>query len=148
LLIEFVGNVNSAFKEYVQANTILNKVVRFVNQVPHPELLKLYGETDLQLLVLAHTTIAPGNLPGKFFEYLASGNPILAIGSVDGDAAEVLKQTGAGVILERTDAQGIKKSLSGFYEKWKAKEDSTTKNISLYSRKYLTEQLIRILTEK
>jgi glycosyltransferase involved in cell wall biosynthesis len=145
LLIEFVGNVNSAFKEYVQADSRLNAVVRFVSQVPHPQLLKLYGETDLQLLVLAHTAIAPGNLPGKFFEYLASGNPILAIGPLDGDAAQVLKQTGAGVIVERTDVQGIKKSLNRFYEKWKTKGDSTTNNISLYSRKYLTEQLIRIL---
>jgi glycosyltransferase involved in cell wall biosynthesis len=145
LLVEFVGNVNSSFKEYITMDENLKHAVRFVDQVPHNELLNLYGKTDLQLLVLAHTAIAPGNLPGKFFEYMASGNPTLAIGPVDGDAAEVLKQTGAGVILGRTDAEGIKKSLSGFYEKWKTKEDSATNNISIYSRKYLTEQLIRIL---
>ncbi len=148
LLIEFVGNVNSSFKEYVQIDSGLNAVVRFVSQVPHPELLKLYWKTDLQLLILAHTAIAPGNLPGKFFEYLASGNPILAIGPVGGDAAEVLRQTGAGVIVERTELPRIKKSISEFYQRWKTKEDSTTNNISLYSRKFLTEQLIRILAAK
>jgi glycosyltransferase involved in cell wall biosynthesis len=145
LLIEFVGNVNSAFKEYVQVDSRLNAVVRFVHQVPHPELLKLYGETDLQLLVLAHTAIGPGNLPGKFFEYLASGNPILAIGPVEGDAATVLRETGAGEIFERAEGAGIKLSLMKFYQQWKKGTVVSQKNISLYSRKSLTEQLIRIL---
>jgi len=83
VLVEFIGNVNSAFKNYVLEDSTLKVVTRFVDQVPHAQLLNLYGETDLQLLVLAHTSIAPGNLPGKFFEYLASGNPILGIGPVD-----------------------------------------------------------------
>ncbi len=145
LLVEFVGNVNSAFKEYVQTNQYLKSAIRFVDQVPHPELLKLYGETDLQLLVLAHTAIAPGNLPGKFFEYLASSNPILAIGPVNGDAAAVLKETGAGKIFERNDSQGIKKAIDSFYGQWRKGALASSKNVSLYSRKYLTEQLIRIL---
>jgi hypothetical protein len=145
LLVEFVGNVNSSFKEYISLDQNFQSVVHFVDQVPHSELLNLYGKTDLQLLVLAHTAIAPGNLPGKFFEYLASGNPILAIGPVDGDAAEVLKQTGAGEIFGRGDVLGIKSTLQLFYDQWKKGTAASQKNISLYSRKYLTEQLIRIL---
>ncbi len=143
--VEFIGNVNSAFKQYVLADEQLNKITRFVDQMPHQQLVKLYGETDLQLLVLAHTAIAPGNLPGKFFEYLASGNPILAIGPTEGDAAEVLRQTGAGEILARTDVSGIKSALAERYDKWSTNADSLTNNISLYTRKHLTEQLIRIL---
>jgi hypothetical protein len=145
LLVEFVGNVNSSFKEYISLDQNFQSVVRFVDQVPHNELLNLYGKTDLQLLVLAHTAIAPGNLPGKFFEYLASGNPILAIGPVNGDAAEVLRQTGAGEIFERGDEKQIKSALQLFYDQWKKATAASQKNISLYSRKHLTEQLIRIL---
>ena len=88
VLLEFIGNVNSSFKEFVKNDPVLATITRFTPTMPHKELLQLYGQTDLLLLVLAHTALAPGNLPGKFFEYLASGIPIMAVGPVEGDAAE------------------------------------------------------------
>ncbi len=145
VLIEFIGNVNSAFKTYISGDIILKTVIRFVDQVPHAQLLKLYGETDLQLLVLAHTSIAPGNLPGKFFEYLASGNPILAIGPVEGDAAKVLMQTGAGVIFERGDVDAISSKLLYFFRKWGGGGQNDISDISAFTRKNITNQLIAIL---
>lgn len=147
MVIEFIGNVNSAFKSYVEQDKILSQVTRFVNHVPHNKLLEIYGQTDLQLLVLAHTAIAPGNLPGKFFEYLASGNPILAIGPVEGDAAGVLMETYSGVIHEREDAEGIKASLRNFYTDWKGERLNAERNIGKYSRNELTVQLVKLLTE-
>lgn len=143
--VEFIGNVNLVFKKYVSDDEVLSKVVEFRNNMPHSSLLQLYGETDVQLLVLAHTAIAPGNLPGKLFEYLASGNSILGIGPVDGDAGKVLKETGAGIILERRDADGIKDALMKFYFEWKGNTHSKSQDTSRYSRKNLTRQLVTLL---
>jgi hypothetical protein len=145
VLIEFIGKVNSSFKHFINGDEHLVGIVRFVDQIPHEQLLKLYDTTDLQLLVLAHTTIAPGNLPGKFFEYLASGRPILGIGPESGDAANIVMETHAGVIKERNDAVGIKSALIRYYQGWKQEEVMTTGNIHLYSRQYLTEKLITLL---
>jgi glycosyltransferase involved in cell wall biosynthesis len=146
--VEFVGNVNSVFKQYVQQDAVLNSITHFINQVPHDQLLALYGETDLQLLVLAYTAIAPGNLPGKFFEYLASGNPIIGIGPVAGDAADVLRQTKAGEMFERQDQEGIKNSILNYFTRWSNQEIYSSSAITQFSRKHLTEQLIRILASK
>jgi hypothetical protein len=145
VLIEFIGYVNSAFKSFIGEDDQLSKITRFTDQIPHEQLLKLYGTTDLQLLVLAHTSIAPGNLPGKFFEYLASGRPILGIGPVAGDAAKILSDTQAGIIKERSDINGIKSELMEYYQRWKIEDKVTTGNIHLYSRKHLTQKLIAIL---
>ncbi len=147
IAIEFIGNVNSAFKTYVEQDEILSRVVQFIGHVPHSRLLEIYGQTDLQLLVLAHTAIAPGNLPGKFFEYLASGNPILAIGPVEGDAAGVLMETRSGVIHGREDVGGIQASLQNFYEDWKSEKLNADRNIKKYSRSGLTTQLAELLAE-
>lgn len=147
IVVEFIGNVNSSFKNYIKADSILNEIVKFIDSIPHNELLKVYGTTDLQLLVLAYSAIAPGNLPGKFFEYLASGNPILAIGPVQGDAAEVLRQTEAGEIFEREDNEGVKISLLKFYIQWKEGKKSTTRNVSAYTRKTLTDHLSTLLQD-
>ncbi len=145
ILIEFIGKVNSSFKSFIGEDDQLSKITRFIDQIPHAQLLQLYGTTDLQLLVLAHTSIATGNLPGKFFEYLASGRPILGIGPESGDAAQILKQTQAGIIKERTDITGIKSELSNYYQHWKKEEVMTTGNIHLYSRQHLTQKLITLL---
>jgi hypothetical protein len=145
--VEFIGKINSAFKSRVKEDHTLNPVIQFTDQIPHDQLLKVYGSTNLQLLVLAHTAIAPGNLPGKFFEYLASGNPILAIGPVEGDAAHVLLESQAGVIHERTDATGIRKSLQSYYQDWKRGATVSRKGAEKFTRKNLTKQLIQLLEQ-
>lgn len=147
LQVEFIGNVNSSFKAWVEGDSVLSKITSFANPLPHEKLIKVYGDTDLQLLVLAHTSIAPGNLPGKFFEYLASGNPILAVGPTDGDAAQVLKETAAGIIHRETDQKGLVESLLKFYQDWKMGKPRQAGRAATYTRKNLTEQLIRCLEE-
>jgi glycosyltransferase involved in cell wall biosynthesis len=145
VVIEFIGNVNSAFKDYVSKDTILSKITRFTNTVPHKELLQLYGETDLLLLVLAHTTIAPGNLPGKLFEYLASGVPVVAIGPVEGDAAHVLRDSKAGEIFSRDSGAAIGEVVRTHYEMWTRGEVVQTQSAYSYSRENLTKKLIGLL---
>jgi glycosyltransferase involved in cell wall biosynthesis len=145
LKVEFIGNVNSNFKTYINSDPILSLVVSFQLQVPHSKLLKIYGQTDLQLLVLAHTAIAPGNLPGKLFEYLASGNQILAVGPIEGDAAQVLRKTKSGVIHEHKDAEGIQKSILHFYQAWRDRKNIPDRDVADYTRDKLTDKLISVL---
>jgi glycosyltransferase involved in cell wall biosynthesis len=145
VLIEFVGNVNSAFKLEVQQDARLREVVQFRDAIPHQQLLQTYGETDLQLLVLAHTALAPGNLPGKFFEYLASGNPILAIGPTQGDAQQVLADTNSGRIFERTDVAGIQSAIAAYYQQWQTGDIAVDRQANKYARPELARQLDTLL---
>jgi len=145
--VEFIGNVNSGFKKYIDDDPVLRELVTFIDSIAHSELLKVYGATNLQLLVLAYTAIAPGNLPGKFFEYLASGNPTLAIGPVQGDAADVLRQTGAGEIFERNDMDSIADSLNRYFVQWKSGNTMKSGDVSSFTRRKLTDSLSQLLDE-
>ncbi|HRI79786.1 MAG TPA: glycosyltransferase family 4 protein [Cyclobacteriaceae bacterium] len=143
--IEFIGSVNSAFIEFVKEDALLSQMVVFTKTVPHAELLKLYGGTDIQLLILAHTALAPGNLPGKFFEYLASGNFILGIGPENGDAAEILKQSNAGEMIERNNDSRTQSLLLKRFELWKKGMGAEIRDVSPFARKALTQQLVNML---
>jgi glycosyltransferase involved in cell wall biosynthesis len=145
LQIEFIGNVNSAFTKEIQSDPVLAPITRFTGTIPHKQLLEIYGQTDLQLLILAHTALAPGNLPGKFFEYLASGSPILAIGPVDGDAATILRESNAGQIFRRDDIEAITDSFIASYLLWKQNQQSDARDVSAFTRRKLTDQLITVL---
>lgn len=146
--VEFIGSVNSVFREFIASEPVLSSVVRFTEPIPHEKLLQTYGETDVQLLVLAHTAIAPGNLPGKLFEYLASGNFILGTGPSSGDAANILSQTGAGVILERTDTHGIERVIRERYQHWLKGSDGPPRNVERFTRRRLTERLVAVLEDR
>ena len=143
--IEFIGAVNSAFREFVLQDKILSAITAFAKPLPHAELLKLYGETDIQLLILAHTTLAAGNLPGKFFEYLASGNFIFGVGPENGDAADILRNTHAGIMIERDNVSKIQEALKERFEKWRSGTDEDKRDVSGFSRKELTKRLVKVL---
>lgn len=145
IIVEFIGNVNSAFMKYIVDDPVLSSITKFTSTIPHKELLKLYGQTDLMLLVLAHTALAPGNLPGKLFEYLASGIPIVAIGPVQGDAADVIARSKAGEVFERNDEAAMIGMLRKHYELWKEGKVVLTTDATAFTRKKLTDQLIGIL---
>jgi hypothetical protein len=145
LCVEFVGSVNAAFRNWVIEDPVLLSVTKFRDPVPHAELLKLYGETDVQLLILAHTALAPGNLPGKFFEYLASGNFILGIGPVDGDAAQILNATHAGEMVDRSNGDGIKTLLLRQFTQWSKGTEFTEKVADDFSRRSLTRTLSELM---
>lgn len=145
LRVEFVGNVNTAFKNWVAADPTLSQITGFVSYVPHSELPALFAQTDLQLLVLARTVLAPGNLPGKFFEYLASGKPILAMGPTVGDAASILRETDAGQVFEHENLEGVKQFLLDQFQFWMRGEVKKTKGSLRFSREQLTGQLIELL---
>lgn len=145
--IEFIGKVNSEFKEFINQDSVLRSITEFVDHLPHDHVLKLYGSTDLQLLVLAQTQLAPGNLPGKFFEYLASGKPILALGPCDGDAAQILSETHAGTINEPHDEAGIRRNFLQYFNQWKHQMPASGRNVEGYSRRVLTDKLIAILSD-
>lgn len=141
LVMEFIGSVNSGFRNFIEADGVLASITRFRDPLPHAELVRLYGETDVQLLILAHTGLAPGNLPGKFFEYLASGNFIVGIGPVEGDAADILRSTHAGEMIERSSQEAIIQLLLQRINQWSEGREARNEDVSAFSRRNLTRQL-------
>lgn len=145
IAIEFIGSVNSVFRSFVDQDALLRSVTSFREPMPHSELVKLYGETDVQLLVLAHTALAPGNLPGKFFEYLASGNFIFGIGPEVGDAADILRQTHAGEMIGREKIERIREMLMSRFSLWESGSLESGRNVSRFTRRNLTGSLVAVL---
>lgn len=145
VIIEFIGSVNSAFREFVAKDKVLSTITIFSRPVSHADLLKLYGATDIQLLILAHTALAAGNLPGKFFEYIASGNFIFGVGPENGDAADILGQTKAGIMVERANSEKIKDTLKIRFEEWSRGSVEVMRDVSTFSRRELTGKLIDLI---
>ena len=129
------------------AHAELNAVVEFAGNIPHKVLLSRYRESSLLLLNLTGYMDGAGFLPGKLLEYMATGLPILAVGSVMGDAAALLSETKLGEMLDSDDEPAIKRALVKAFDEWRNSETPVVKKISAqkYSRRMVTEELIKLL---
>lgn len=143
--IEFIGPVNNAFREFVEENDILKNITSFHPAVPHSEVVGLYTSCTLLLLILAHTDIAAGNMPGKMYEYMASGTPILGIGPDDGDAAVLIHHTQSGAIIDRNHIEKMGELIVKHYNDWKKGEMIITQKAPDYSREALTKKFCQLL---
>ncbi|MFC0876837.1 glycosyltransferase family 4 protein [Saccharicrinis sp. FJH2] len=123
----------------------LSKYVYFISYIPHNEVIAAEQKAAVLYLPLNNTPNAKGILTGKFFEYLASGRPIFAIGPVDGDLAHILKETGTGSISDFEDQEGMKKDLITFYKAFKNKSlTCKSENIKIYERSELTKKMVEL----
>lgn len=147
LKIKIAGQIDSSVIDAIKNNN-LEKHFEYLGTVPHNKALELQMSSQVLLLVVNNTPNAKGIVTGKFFEYLAMGKQILAVGPTDGDLAEILQETNAGNIVDFNDFDGIKQLILKYYNLYKSGESNTVKKASdKYSRKELTGKLAKILNE-
>lgn len=144
--IDFVGQVNETFKAYIQEQPILKSITSFTPSVPHKEVIKLYERSAVLLLVLHGYKDAEGYMPGKLFEYLATGLPVLGVGPEKGDAANLMATSGGGVMIEADNQTKLKSQLLVFFGEWKTGSSRINTHVADYSRRAMTKGLVSLLS--
>jgi len=141
LQIKLIGKVAQEVRRNTEIYNLTDSVI-FIDYLPHDEVLKHQCSAQVLLLAVNRVPFAKGIITGKVFEYLQAGRPILAIAPTDGDLAEIIEQTNAGCAVDFEDAIELKKTITGYYQLYKAKSlYQKSINIEQYHRKNLTLQL-------
>jgi glycosyltransferase involved in cell wall biosynthesis len=99
IMLQFVGTISSNIAKLSQSKHFETELV---STVPHNLINQYQVDADMLLLVIPNTTHAAGIATGKFFEYLASQNPIVCLGPKQGDVVDILKATAAGKSFDRS----------------------------------------------
>jgi glycosyltransferase involved in cell wall biosynthesis len=115
--------------------------------VPHTEALAAMAAADALLLVVGggRGPAVPGWLPGKIFEYLRSGKPVLSLGDPQGDAAQLIGRYGQGHAVPEDDAAGIARALSLMLEQQAMAPSSPPASPAVFERRELARQLAAYL---
>ncbi len=77
--------------------------VKLYGFLPQAEGLRRVAETDYLLLTMTNDF----SLPGKLFEYMASGKPVLALSPKGGEVDRLLDETGTGWCVPHDDPAAI-----------------------------------------
>ncbi len=90
---------------------------------PHDKANALQKDSDALLLLLAESGEAGRKIiSAKVYEYLSAGRPILAAVPPDGEAAALIRETGAGVVVAPTDVDGMANALGDLERRWRDNE--------------------------
>ncbi|MFN5317858.1 MAG: glycosyltransferase family 4 protein [Bacteroidia bacterium] len=106
--LRFVGKISQSQQEGLAKTP---SKIEYISHVPHRQSIEFLQQAGILLLVIPQVENNKGIITGKFFEYLASGKPVLAIGPVDGDLADLIKETQCGKIFDYSDVHGIKRYI-------------------------------------
>ncbi|HOI32608.1 MAG TPA: glycosyl transferase family 1, partial [Bacteroidales bacterium] len=141
LKIKLIGNVDVFVRESLQANELMDKL-EILPYLPHEEVVIEQMRAQVLLLLINRTPNAHLILTGKLFEYMGAGRPILGIGPVAGDAAAILKETGAGVMVDFEEEEKLKHYIRSFYQKFQnGSLINSPEDIYQYSRYELTRKM-------
>ena len=150
LKINMIGQIDSTVVSSIDENG-LTQHVAYSPYMPHDQVSAVHRSSTLLLLLLMPDSEprAKGLLTGKLFEYMASGRPILCIGPEDGDAARILRETGAGQTVSFGDKEKMKDILQDLYQKYLDKDlpDNTSEEVEKYSRKAMTLLYSKLLNQ-
>jgi glycosyltransferase involved in cell wall biosynthesis len=121
--------------------------VRFEGQQEHAAALQAMRDADVLLLVSNTTSGAEATVPGKLFEYLASGRPVLAVAPPDSSTADVLAETQAGWLAPAHDVEAIKRTLCDAFAAHKSGKPprADARALSRFDRRLLARDLAGIL---
>jgi glycosyltransferase involved in cell wall biosynthesis len=93
----------------------LTGIVEFTGPRPHAETRAL--QRDAELLVLWKPRGMPTMVPGKLYEYLDAGRPVVALLERDDEAAELVRRAG-GVVVEPGDRTALAAEIERRYAAW------------------------------
>jgi glycosyltransferase involved in cell wall biosynthesis len=120
VVARFVGGFPAGDREWAEARG-LGARLELHPYVPRRESLALQRDSDALLLLIPEAGgRGRGVLSGKVFEYLAAERPILAAVPIDGAAAELIRETGAGVVAGPDDVPALTAALADLHSRWKA----------------------------
>ncbi|MHC8355000.1 glycosyltransferase family 4 protein [Pseudomonas sp. LB3P81] len=97
------GRMSAWLSEQVQSRGLGNVIM--LGRHPLDAMPALFACADALLVSLKTNDVFEKTIPGKVQAYLASGRPLL--GMINGEAARVINESGAGLSCQSGDAEGL-----------------------------------------
>jgi glycosyltransferase involved in cell wall biosynthesis len=144
--VRFMGVLGQGYDPQIRERG-LEGVIQRLGYVDYDEHLRVLKQSDALLLVMSRGEKSRGWIPSKFFQYLGTGNPVLAL-APEGEVRDILAATCGGICVEPDDAPAASRGIETLYDAWQngttiAKPDVSA--VAAYERRNLTAKLARAL---
>ena len=145
--LKFVGRLDDKILQKIESSALKNNLTNLGYQT-HDVALKHMQDSSVLLMTNFPQESSKGIIPGKIFEYLATGKTILSFGPKDADVEKILNETKAGKHFGYDEKENLKKFFLESYQNWKLGTlNQNAENIEQFSRKNLTQKLVDLMNK-
>jgi hypothetical protein len=146
--VVFAGVSSDEDRQLIAESKVVGNIT-MTGYLGHDESVRHTRTADLLFLPLH--SVAAGDqssiVPGKTYEYIASGNPILAA-LPEGDAKTFVEDAGNSRVVDPADVLGMERGIRHFYDEWKngtVVHQRDASQVRKYERRHLTGELAGFL---
>ena len=134
LKIKFIGTIGPAIKKAIEHEGLV-QYTEYLGFLPYNEVLEEMCNAAYLLVCATEKR----HVPGKLFEYLRTGNPIIAFGDDNEEVQQILKEANAGQLYSYKDnANEFFNIVNSF--------DTNLNVVKNYDRKEIAEKMSGILS--
>lgn len=145
--LRFVGRFGDEVHAMMDASSFSSSIEK-VGYVPHAESIAFLIRSEMSLLVVDDTKESAEIVPGKVYEYLGVGRPVLALAPAGSAIETLIESTGSGFSRPQSSVPDIAEVLQGAFNRWKQGEpiiSGSKDTIRQYERRESARQLAHIL---
>jgi glycosyltransferase involved in cell wall biosynthesis len=150
LSLQIAGSIDTTVRSWFE-NARCFSCIEFLGYRNYFDALALMQQADVLLLYIMDTPQGRNIPTSKIFEYLGARRPILALSPKDSDAAQIIAEVQAGIVVPPHDKQAIKDALLELFSRWQMKSllETSTENDrrEMYEMGFLTRRLVMMFTE-
>lgn len=145
--LKFAGVVSETVMQTISEYK-LGAYVTFLGYISHEKAMELQRQSQVLLLIEIDSKETQMIIPGKLFEYIQSGRPILSLGPPKADFATIIEETDTGSFFRYTEKQALKEQVLRYFSQYlKSNLGVSPQGIEKYTRKNLTAQLATIINK-
>lgn len=149
VLLRCVGRVGDDVKAKFEADNLRHSI-EIIPYVPHKESVAYLLKSDALLLIVDDAKESNEIVPGKVYEYIGVGKPVIALAPAKSAIAELLEETRAGDVIAYGDVEACAKSLRTMIQRYRKGESLYSPNttaIKSYERREAARTLASTLDQ-
>jgi glycosyltransferase involved in cell wall biosynthesis len=143
----FIGRFGDEVENMLRSTSFASSI-ETVAYIPHQESIAALMRSDVSLLIVDQAKESAEIVPGKVYEYLGVGKPVLALAPADSAIQKLIDRSHAGRCVPQEDVEAIAVAILEFYRSWHSGLPLTqpdTEFISSFERRESAKQLAHIL---
>lgn len=145
--LRFVGRFgNEVYEMFEKAG--FKDSIEIIGYVPHEKSIEYLLQSDSLLLIVDESKESEEIVPGKVYEYIGVGKPIIAIAPNNSAIASLMNDTASGEVAHQSEIDKIANIFIRYYDNWKnnlSRYNPNKQLISTYERKNAAGKLAALL---
>ncbi len=146
--LQFIGRFGAEVREMF-LHPLLRESIVVHEYMPHAESVRHLFQSDALLMVVDDFQGNEEIVPGKVYEYMGSGRPVITLAPV-GAVTKVVEETRSGRCARSNDIPGIADIVLDMYRQWqdgRLGSDQRRELVRQFERREVTRHLASLLDE-